>query len=1017
MKSISHFSIKKPLVSSLIIVIMVLSGIAGLKAMKMQLLPNFDIPVAMVNVTWTGASPEDVDKLITKKIEDALKQVDDIDEIDSSSSLGVSSTVIQFRYGTDVDERVRDIQSEIDNIKNELPDDINDPIISKMDIGDMPVIIYNVYGTDLTSLYKVADEEIKPMLERIKGVSEVDITGGLEEEVRVEFDPTKLAAYSLSITDIKTALASSNSNIPAGNLREADKEFLVKVDGEIDSVDQIKNTVISNKDGKIVRISDIGVVKITSKDVDSFARQNGKTALRVEIKKSRDGNTIEIIDAAKKAMAEFKDKKHGLVDFIVSNDNSISINNSISSVEHTAVEGIILTTIVLFVFLKNMRATTIVSVSLPVSVMFTFALLYLKGVSINMLSLMGLTLGIGLLVDNSIVVVDNIYRRFTELKEDKVTAAGNGAAEMAIPILTSTLTIVAVFLPVVLKAGMAKEIFHDLSYAISFSLLASLVVSLVFVPMAAAKFLNPNAMTEHDGKIFAKVKSIYLKVLTKALQYRGRTLLVVLLLFILSMLVGCPRVKTEFMPDMDTGQYVITGTLAKGLDVNKANEIAKQIENVVKKDKFTNDYSASVTADTITVNVQISGKKERKEDMSEVISEVRSHLQGIPDVKLTIVNSDGGPGGGSGGSINLKLYGSDTTQLKLLAEKVTKQLKNTEGLADISSSNEGGNPELVINVDREKAQSYGLKISDITSLISYQVKGGEAFTIKSNSSDVDVTVRLAEEYRNSSDRILDLYINTSSGPIKLKEVATLTVQEGAAKIDKEDGQNVITISGNPDGIDLNTATAKMKQAVEGAGLPSGITYDFGGNQKQFTDVMKDLLIALATSIILMYLILTIEFNSLMQPLIILTALPLSIIGVLFAIGITGIKFNVMVMIGIIMLGGIVVNNGIVFIDFVNVLRAKGMGVTDALKEAAKTRLRPIIMTKATAEFGMVPMALALGEGSEYYQGLAIAVIFGLTFSTLLTLFVIPVLYSLKESAQTRIVNKFKNRPKKITTEE
>ena len=636
MKSIAHFSIKKSVTTSLIIVTMIAAGLIGILNMKSQLLPNFNIPVALIGVTWTGAAPEDVDKLITTEIQDAIKGIEGIDDITGYSSPGSSQVVVQMKYGYDVDEAVRDMQSKINNIKSSLPDDSDEPYVSKIDINAQPIITYNLSGKDLTSLYAVADDQIKPLLEKITGVSQVDITGGLVEEVRVEVDPNKLSAYSLTVNDLKNVLLAANINTPLGNIKSGDKEFRVKIQGEIKTVEQVKDIVISNKDGMRLKLSDVANITYTNEDISSKSRDNGKDSVRIAVTKSDDGNTIEIVEEVKNVISEIQKSASEEIKFTIAQDDSTEINQSISNVASNALQGIVLAALVLFLFLRNIRATLIVSVALPTSVIVAFAFLYIQGITLNIISLMGLALGVGMLVDNSIVVIDNIYRRMEEEKEDKVTAAANGASEMTIPIITSTLTTVAVFLPIVVKQGMAREIFHDMSYSITYSLAASIIIALTFIPMAASKFLDAKSASVQDGKYLKFVKDKYIILLEKALRNKVKTILIAIGTLILSMVLGVMTLKTEFMPSMDSGEYQISGTLAKGLDLEKANRIGKEVETIVAKDSMTKSYSISVTAEEFTLNVTVPKKADRKESLDDVISSVRSKLQNIPDVKLKV---------------------------------------------------------------------------------------------------------------------------------------------------------------------------------------------------------------------------------------------------------------------------------------------------------------------------------------------------------------------------------------------
>lgn len=1007
MNSIAHFSIKRSVTTSLIIIAMIVSGIICIFNMKTQLLPSFNIPMAMINIQWIGASPEDVDKLITDEIQDGIKSLEGIDDITGTSGPGSSTVTIKFKYGINIDEKIREIQSKINNIKGNLPDDIEEPTVKKMDPNASPIITYNISGKDLSDLYLIADNQIKPVLEKISGISEVAISGGEEEEIRIELNPEKLNSYGLNINDLKGIILASNINIPLGNIKSGEKEFRVKIRGEIESFEQVEAIVISNKDGKKLRLSDIANIIYTHKDIDSIARDNGKKSLRLEIKKSDDGNTIEIISAVKEVMVDIENSVSNKIIFTVAQDDSVQINNSINTVSSNAFQGIILAAIVLLLFLKNIRATLIISVALPTSVIVSFAFLYMQGISLNIISLMGLALGVGMLVDNSIVVIDNIYRRMSEHNEDRSTASANGASEMTIPIITSTLTTVAVFLPIVIKQGMAREVFHDMSFSIAYSLTASIIVALTFIPMAASKFLNSKSTKSKDGKMLKTLKKIYGDLLEIALKNKIKTIVIVISLFLLTGITAFKTMRTEFMPVMDTGQYVINGTLAKGLDITKTDNIAKEIEYIVKNDKFTKNYYSSIEADSIEINVNTPLKNERKESLDEIISLIRKKIKNIPDVKLVVSKKDMGGNSGSNGDLELKIYGNNSKTLQVFSEKIIEELKKEKGLIDIKSSNQGGNPEIVIDIDREKAKYYGLDISTIAELISIQVKGTEIFSIKTGESEIDVTLRLDDEHRKDISDISNIYINTTYGKLKLSEIASLNILEGTSTIEKENGKNVISIYSSLDGVDLGTGTELIKKIMNSQSIPKSVTYSFGGNQKQFQEVISDLIIALIAAVFLIYFILAAQFESYTVPFIIMLSIPLALIGAFLGFIITGIKFNIMAMVGIIMLVGIVVNNAIVLIDYTVSLREKGNSIYDALRIAVQTRIRPIFMTTATTACGMIPLAIGLGQGSEYYQGMAIVVIFGLSFSTFLTLIVIPVLYVLEERVRSKLLTLFK----------
>jgi HAE1 family hydrophobic/amphiphilic exporter-1 len=1035
---ISRFAIKRSVLTIMLTVSMVAVGVLTIVGMSSQLLPNFNIPVILIQTRWSGASPDDVEKLVTSEIEDSLTGIEDMTDVQTYSAQGMSTVVVNFEYGTEAADKVDDIRAKVDNVRNNLPSGADDSTIQKIDVNARPVVIYNIYGADLIELNSIAENIIKPRLEKVSGVSRVDVSGGLETEVRIELNETKINSYGLNLQTVSALLSAANVNRPLGNVDEGLKKFNIKMKGEIQSLQEVKDVIIYNKNGNFIRVGDIADVRLATKDVSSYARQDSREAVRIGVYKMDDGNTVEVVEDAKKMMEEVQSSLPDNIKSVIASDDSTAIGSSIGTVTTSAMQGLVLAGIVLLIFLKNFRAAIIVAVSIPVSVIFTFALLPLRDINLNLISLMGLALGIGMLVDNAVVVMDNIFRHITELKEDKITAAANGASEMSFSIIASTLTTVAVFIPIILKQGMAREVFHDMSFSIAFSLSASLFIALTFVPMAAAKLLDPSKVTLKEGKVLGFIKKYYLKVLDWALNHRVVTLMLTIVIFFGVVIGGGSQVKFAFFPEMDEGKYKIVGTLPKGLEISKADEVARIVEEVVVNDEFTVNYSSLVRPDQVTINVQAQKKDpggigelikrfrksdeeqeiKRKESLDDIMAQVRSQLVGIPDVNFVVeLDGGGGPeGGGASGDIQLNLQSDNSLALQVYSSTVLEGFRQIDGFVDQNSSFEGGNPEIKLEFDRDKADYYGLNVSTIASYISTQVKGSEIFSIKAGGQEVDVTIRYAKSSRESLEDIYELEFAGNKGTVKLRDLANITLVEGNTQIDKKNRKQIITISANLEGMALSEGVAKAAGLIQTIGLPPGITYSFGGDQEQMRDVFGDLLFGLAVSIYVIYFILAAQFESFTMPGIILGTLPLSIIGVILGLVITGTNLDIMVMVGIVMLAGIVVNNAIVLVDYINLLRAKEMSVKEAIREAGRTRLRPVLMTTMTTVLGMVPLAVGSGEGSEFYKGMAVAVIFGLVVSTLLTLIFIPVLYSIEESIRGKFRHKLKFKSTVISEE-
>ena len=992
MKSIPEFSIRKPATTIMFIISMIFFGFLGLRKMPIEMLPNINKPTVRIRIKWDGATPDDVDKMITRKIEDVLPNVEGIVEYSSESSAETSLIFIKFKYGTDVETKITLIQNELNQIRNKFPDDMDEPSIRKSSSSDVPALTFTLYGGDKMEMRSYAENNLKPMLERLEGVSEINVYGGQEQEVAIEIDPDKLENYNLSIVDVYNKMKSASANLPGGILREGEKEYLVKIEAEIETADEIREIILSNKDGHLLKLKDVASIKVAPKDIKSIYRKNGEDSIVVIISKTDSGNAVSIVNNSKKLLERNRGSLPLNTKLNYEFDSSITINNSINNVKSSGIQGLVLASAILFVFLKSISATIIIAVAIPISIIFTFFLLNMQGISINLISLMGLSLGIGMLVDNSVVVVDNIFRHMTELGKNKIQAAKDGAEEMALPVLASTMTTVAAFLPLVFQEGLAKEQFNNLCYAISYSLLASLIISLTFVPMIASKIMDQKKNLNAEGKIMTTFRKIYVNSLKWSIRRRGIVLLILFALFSGSLYVAS-KLGGRFTPTIDEGRYAVVAKLPSGSDVNKGDRIGKILEEKVKDLPFVVDYTVSANGTSSILNINAGLKTSREESMSDILKKLRETFVEIPDMELTIA-----PGYrfGTRGLYDLEfeLYSDNEAQLQIISEQLKEQIKKIDGIYDVTSSFEGGKPEGKFYINREKAEYYGLDVKDIATMIQTQILGGTPIKINSDNSEIDVTLKLQKKYRESTGLILDSRITLKSGEnIRISDVAEFRAEEGPSKIEKKDKKKKIVIYANmKDELDLKTAQELVIQTLEDMGYPEGITYGTGGKSADMAEMSEQLQYTFMIAVFLIYFILVWQFESFIMPFVIILSIPLSTTGAFYALYLAGLSIDAMVSVGFVMLAGIVVNNAIVLIDFINFRREVGDNMNKALITAGKTRLRPILMTTLTTVLGMLPLMFSNGEGSEIYKGMSFVVVFGLSAATLLTLIVIPIFY-------------------------
>ena len=1007
--SLAGISIRRPVATTMVMLSFIFIGLLAMFSMKKELIPNINIPVVTITTTWSGAVSEDVESQVTKKIKDSLSNVDAIDKIQTVSAYSSSTVVVNFEYGVDTDEKVTQIQREVSKITNNLPSDANTPLVRKFEAagGNMTAII--AFNADSkTALTTFIKEQLKPRLESLPGIGQVDIFGNPDKQLQIQVDSDKLASYNLSPMELYNIVRTSVATYPIGKLSTGNKDMIIRFMGDLDYIDQYKNILISSN-GNTLRLKDVADVVLTTEDADNVGYLNGKESVVVLLQKSSDGDTITLNNAAFKVIEEMRPYMPAGTEYSIEMDSSENINNSISNVSSSAVQGLVLATIILFVFLKSFRTTVLISLALPVAIVFTFAFLAMRGTTLNLISLMGLSIGVGMLTDNSVVVVDNIYRHITELNSPVREAAENGTEEVTFSVIASALTTIVVFLPILFIPGLAREFFRDMSYAIIFSNLAAIIVAITLIPMLASRFLNRKSMKSEDGKFFKKVKAFYLKVINSAISHKGLTVLIMVGLFFFSILVGPKLLKFEFMPKQDEGKYSLTAELQKGTDLAKAERIARELEEIVKNDPHTQSYLMLVSTSSISVNANVGKKNTRKESVFTIMDDIRKKASNVLDARISMANQFSA--GKTSKDIEFLLQGSNQDEIKKFGKQLLEKLQSYDGMVDISSTLDPGIIELRLNIDRDKIASYGISPTVIAQTVSYYMLGGDkanTATLKTDSEEIDVLVRLPKEKRNDINTLSSLNIKVGDNKfVKLSDVATLQYAEGTSEVRKKNGIYTVTISGNDGGVGLGKIQSKIIEEFNNLEPPSTISYSWGGQSENMQKTMSQLSFALSISIFLIYALLASQFESFILPFIIIGSIPLALIGVIWGLVILRQPIDIMVMIGVILLAGVVVNNAIVLIDFIKTMRTRGYDKEYAIIYSCETRLRPILMTTMTTVFGMIPMALGLGEGSEFYRGMAITVIFGLAFSTILTLVLIPILYSVVDSFTVKAAAKLK----------
>lgn len=1025
MRGLVRFSIRHPVPTVVLYLILAVVGYVSLTRLPLDLYPAMEFPIAVVATSYEGAGPQEVESLVSKPVEEAMGTVPGVVEISSSNSEGQSVVVVEFDYGTDMDQATLSMRERVDQVKGYLPDGSDAPAVFKIDPTALPVLTIGLTGTeDLVDLKRLAEDQIKPRLERLNGVASVSVNGGTEREIQVVVDPARLQAAGLSMSQVAQALAYENLNLPGGEVTEGHQNVLVRTVGQFESLDEIRDLRLG-----AVRLGDIAEVRDSFKEIESKVWIDGRAALSLDVQKQSGGNAVAIADAVKAELALIEQELPGEVNTVVLTDQSVMVRSSVNSVASSGLQGGLLAVLVLLLFLRHLRATFVVALSIPISVITAFGPLYFGGVTLNIISLGGLSLGVGMMVDSSIVVLENIFRH-KEMGKEITQAAEDGTAEVGLAVTASTLTSVVVFLPVVWITGLAQIFFRELALSVTVSLLVSLLSAITLVPMLATWMLKdrPNVkpiklvsqVYDWIGVRLDRLDAAYGRLLGWALGHRWRVVAIGLSSLALAGLT-VSQMGMEFIPTTDTSEFRVSISMPAGTRLEQTEESIQQAVAQISDVPELQSMFVTVGSDGSSYSLsggsenegyivgKLSNPKARKRGLQQIMEDVRSRII-LPGAKVTVQSSGAIDTGGS--DIEVHIAGDNLDILTALAEQVVAEIAQVQGARELDTSVSEGLPEVQVRVNRARAATYGLSPSQVAAALQSAVRGQVVSQYRVGGTEYDIKLQAIESAREDVQAISQLPIATPLGQaIPLSEVAEVVRTVGPTVVQREGQARVVQVTGQIFGRDLGSVTNDIKARLSALQLPPGYSISYGGQYEMMDEAMSGLVLALSFSIVLVYLVMAAQFESFLHPFVILFTIPLAIVGAIVALVMTGRDLDIAAMIGVILLVGIVVNNAIVLVDYINQLRQQGMDRDEAVRITGPRRLRPVLMTTLTTLLGLLPLALGLDAGSDLMAPLATVVIGGLSLSTLLTLVVIPVVYTLADDMVQRVSQRLASRTK------
>ena len=1011
-------AVKRPIMTTLCFVAVVIMGLFSLVKLPIDLLPDIETNTIMVITMYPGASAEDIEQNVTKPLENTLNSVEHLKHISSNSRENTSVITLEFEFGYDIDVMTNDVRDKLDMVESSLPDGVMNPIIFKFSTDMIPICLLSVEAKEsMAGLYKILDDNVVNPLARIDGVGSVSVSGAPKREIHVYCDPNRLEAYNLTVEAISNVIAAENMDMPGGSFDVGSNTYALRVQGEFDDARQMENIPVGSFNGKIIYLKDVARVDDSLEERSQETYNNGKLGAMVIIQKQSGANSVQISDKVKEMLPRIQKSLPSDVKLGVIQDTSDNIKNTIASLVETVMYALLFVMIVVFAFLGRWRATMIIVITIPISLIASFIYLYATGNTLNIISLSALSISIGMVVDDAIVVLENVTTHI-ERGSDPKQAAVHGTNEVAISVVASTLTLIAVFFPLTMVTGMTGVLFKQLGWMVTIMMVISTTCALTLTPMLCSQWLR---LQRTKGKFFVKFYSpieraldkfdeAYGKLLEKVVANKTVTIVVCMGFFVASVFL-MKFVGTEFFPSQDDGRLGVKLEMPVGTRIEETRKVTSYIDSLWRAKypeiKVLNYTQGSASSDNtfaslsdngphiISMNISLVDIDERDRRIFEIADGMRADLEQIPELKKREVNIGGGRGSGMGGQsvIDFEIYGYDFEETDSVARQLSRALRNIKGTADITISRSDYQPEYQVDFDREKLALNGLNLQTAAYFLRNRINGSVASYYREDGEEYDIKVMYAPEHRTEISDIENIVIVNNQGRgVRVKDVGTVVQRLTPPTIERMDRERVVKVSTVVDGVPMGDVVTQAQAEIDKMDLPSGISITLAGSYEDQQESFADLMLLGLLIIILVYIVMAAQFESLTYPGIIMTSLLFAFSGVFLILWMTGHTLNIMSMIGGIMLIGIVVKNGIVLIDYIILNRERGMSIRRAVIDAGKSRLRPVVMTTLTTILGMVPMAIGDGQGAEMWRPMGTAVIGGLTVSTILTLLFVPVLY-------------------------
>jgi len=1010
MASITDLSIRRPVATAMVYLILIVVGLVSLRILPVDLLPRIEFTELTVRTRYPDVGPEEVEQIITDPIENAVAGLPNLERITSRSQEGSSRIRLRFARGTSIDEAANDLRAALDRLRDDLPVEAETPEIFKLDLDMIEVVSLAVTSSrDLESLTRLLEDDLARRFEQIPGVGAINVRGGIYREIRVDLDRDKVLAAGLTALDVQQALSRENVTLPAGNVKLGLSDLYVRALGEFQSVEQVARTVVANPRGRPIRVRDVATVRDSYEDVRYLVEMNGVPSITLAIQKQSGANTVDVARAVRREMERINDERDD-VHFTVVSDQSEFIRQSIANVRTSALWGSLLALAVLYFFLRSRSSTAIIALSIPISVIATFGMLYFGGLTLNQMTFGGLALGVGLIVDNAIVVLESIVRKREEQGEQAVSAARIGAREVSGAIVASTLTTCVIFLPVVFARTTSGALFQALALVVVFALVCSLLVALTLVPVLASRLTQVrDGRTIGDSPLaraFRRLEGRYTEALRTAINRRWRIFGATTLLLAAAVLLW-PLIPVELAPRTDADEIDIELEMARGTNIAVARSYLEELEVKVRDAVPPGNVqlvATEVRGDSAAVELKLRPQDRRTHGSTELADLVREAVDGqVPGAEIDVEAQQGlwmlnrvFSSGGGQNALEIELRGWNLERADALAADIRHRMERLPGIADVRVSRREGQPEEQLVLDRERMAELGLTVREVGRTLLANVGGLEAGRYREGGDEFPITVRLRPEDRLNARDLDTVALRTHAGVIvPLSTVVRRERALGPVEIERVDGQRVTYLTANLEsGVALGDAVEMVRAELVGVTMPDGFTLLFGGQYEEQQAARRDFIIAILMALTLVYMIMAAQFERFIDPLIVMLSVPVALVGVVPTLLLTGTTLNIQSVMGLVMLIGIVVNNAIVLVDAINLLRREyGMETGEAVVEAGRLRLRPILMTTATTVLGLVPLALGLGTGAEIQAALARVVIGGLLASTMVTLVLIPVTYA------------------------